>query len=503
MWMLLTALAAEPPTCPPADELVGAERWLRAASLDLRGVIPTLEEYQQISSPDELPDALIEEWLDSEEFIERAVRQHRTRLWNRFDNTIFIATRNRMSLVSNSYLAVRNRNTTYRGSNLTCGDFPATDSDGDGEWDLNADGQEGWILVHPYWEPDPNTQVAVCAFDGNDAEFSPTGNDCSTPAGASDPGCGCGPQLNYCVDNSVHTDIRDGFGAAMDHRIAEVLRSQRPYTDLFTEDRIYLNGPLAHFYRDLSQVPSGVRFNIPPFDLDLVPDLPYSEKDTWVAVPTHPAHAGIFTDPAFLVRFMTNRARTNRFYEDFLCQPLVAPANGIDLDAPNTLDLANRAGCSYCHALMEPTGVYWGRFTESGGGFLDPDTYPAFDSLCYQCSEDSSPCPTYCSQRYIVDPNSDELDPYVGQLQALQFRPDSEHDRIDQGPGALVQTHIATGRISQCLTEKTSSWLLGRELTDADDPIRDAFDAELLASGWSYRQLVKSIITSETYRRVR
>jgi hypothetical protein len=497
------ALASEPETCPPADELVDAERWLRAASLDIRGVIPSLEEYQQISSPDALPEDLIDAWLETDAFVETAVAEHRSRLWNRIGGTNLISNRNTLGN-SGGIRWIRARAGTYRGNgNLYCGDFPAEDADGDGEWDLNAEGQEGWVEIWPYWYTDQTEPMKICAFDAQDTLVSPNGIDCGTREASNDPECGCGPELQWCADGSVQNAIREAMGLAQDERVRRVIEEGRPYTDLFFEDVLYINGPLSHFYRFHTDVPAGLRFDIPPFDIANTPELAFADEDTWVGVPTHPAHAGMLTDPAFLVRFMTNRARVNRFYEDFLCQPLVAPENGIELDGDVTLDLANRSGCAYCHAIIEPSGAYWGRFMEGGGGFMDPDTYPAFDALCEACSTDGADCPDYCSRWYVTDPNSEELYPYIGLLNPLQFRPESEHGRIDEGPGGLVQAQIASGNISQCLTKKTANWLLGRDLTPGDADLVDAWDLELLASDWDYRTLVKQIVLSETYRRVR
>ena len=75
----------EPLTCPPDQEWLDGHRWLRAISLDLRGVVPEPEEYAQLVG-DEVPEALVDAWLDSDAFIERAVRTHRALLWNNVDD---------------------------------------------------------------------------------------------------------------------------------------------------------------------------------------------------------------------------------------------------------------------------------------------------------------------------------------------------------------------------------------------------------------------------------
>jgi hypothetical protein len=102
-----------------------------------------------------------------------------------------------------------------------------------------------------------------------------------------------------------------------------------------------------------------------------------------------------------------------------------------------------------------------------------------------------------------VDPRNDELDPFVGLMKPLQFREAWEYERLDQGPGALIANQIATGKVSSCLTEKTAQWLLGRAVDADDEAVLFDWETQLLATDWSYRELVKQIVLSPTYRRVR
>lgn len=505
MWWLLTAaMAQEPATCPPADALQPAERWLRAVSLDIRGVIPSPAEFQQVVSADALPEDLIDTWLASDAFVDRAIRHHHSLLWPGFDDTRFVVNAHRMA-VSGGIWRSTTRDRLYRGGpRRGCGDFEAT-FDEDGRPEVNADGEEGWVRVHPYWEADPTVTVKVCAFDAQDTPISRNGTRCDELGGQSDVQCGCGPDLAYCEPSEVLVDLREALTGSVDARIRDVLTSGAPYTDLLKADRMYVNGPLVHFFQNRSKLPAAVRIDLPPLDVDTLPALAPWEKDTWVAVPVHAGHSGILTDPAFLTRFMTNRSRVNQFYSSFLCQPFTAPAGGISgLDAEDpTLDLANRDGCRYCHAILEPAGAHWGRWTEGGAGWLDPAVFPGFDEDCALCSEQSLPCDNVCRRYYTVDPISTELDPFVGELKAYQFLQDADHHRVDAGPEELVDENIANGKLPSCVAEKTATWLLGREPTEDDEALLSTYTAELLSTDWSYPALVKSIVLSEAYRRSR
>ena len=47
----------------------------------------------------------------------------------------------------------------------------------------------------------------------------------------------------------------------------------------------------------------------------------------------------------------------------------------------------------------------------------------------------------------------------------------------------------------------TASWLLGRELTDDEEAWARDLTQDFLGSDFRYRELVRAIVTSETYRR--
>lgn len=502
MWFMLhAALALEPATCPPAEALLPSERWLRAASLDIRGVIPSEDEYLQISSANELPEALIDGWLETDEFAHRVARHHRSLLWPGFDSTRFVNNRFRVALSGGIYRS-RSRDNFYRGApNTGCGDFEATYTDGE----LNiVEGEEGWVWVHPYWEEDPSVMVKVCALDAQDLAVSTNGVECDTAVATNERACGCGPNLDYCIPPNVLVDLRQSLKDSVDERIESLINRDGAYTELLTEQQVFMNGPLVHFFKHQSNTPAGVRIDLPPVDLDTLPNIPYQQTE-FVQIPTHSGHSGLLTDTSFLVRFMTNRARVNQFYNSFLCQPFTAPPGGISgLDVENpTLDLANRDGCRYCHALLEPETAYWARWTEGGAGYLDPAVHPAFDADCEHCSVTSEPCDPVCTRYYTVNPISDELDAFVGSLSAMQFLPEDEYHRVDEGPNALVQRSIADGKLQTCVTQKAGEWLLGRPLTAEDEDAQQAWTSSFVGNAWDYKQLVKTIVLSESYRRAR
>ncbi|MCA9538875.1 MAG: hypothetical protein KC620_08300, partial [Myxococcales bacterium] len=427
----LAAASASAQTSPDPDEgsrcvsdkvELSPTRYLRALSLDLRGDVPTAEELAEVAQRGEVPQSLIDEWLDTDAFAEQVVRHHRGLLWNNIDNLRLLNVNATLSRTPEGLHWRRNPARFYRGANVPCADRPARLGP-DGEILTDRDGLEGYVEVAPYW--DPTTSLKVCAFDAQEAEFSPEGTDCRTNAGDNDTGCGCGPELRYCTFGNVDLAINRGMRDALDRLLFDLFRRDAPYTELFTTRKAFINGPLAYFWTYLTRRNRGLLFEPKAVDMATVPEMHYYQEGTWVEVTLPPEHAGILTRPAFLLRFQTNRARANRFYDAFLCQPFNPPDGGLpvaDEAAARDPDLQLRAGCKYCHSLLEPAAAHWGRWTEQGIGYLDPATFPPQRADCERCGLTGQGCSTECRQFYLVRSLSPQEDAFIGMLNAYKFR---------------------------------------------------------------------------------
>jgi hypothetical protein len=498
--------AESPPWCPPDTREIDDHRYLRALSLDLRGVIPTVEEYEVLDAEGGVPDWLIDEWLDSEEFIGRVVRKHRDLLWPNVTNQILLNASTNLTLFPEApALYRRQRAANYRGGTVPCLDEPvqydgfeiSTSEQPDGTW------REGWTEIAPYWAPD--TTVRVCAFDAQDVEISRYGTDCTTRAGFADTDCGCGPALNRCRLGASEIPIRDSFGRDIELRVAANIREDASYLDLFEGRTGYVNGPAVHFWRHQTGVRGGLRFDPAPFRVELLPDLQYTDFDTWVEVPLGEEHAGVLTAPGFLLRFQTNRSRANRFYNSFLCQPFQPPEGGLPTtgDGPAPLDLQVRDGCKYCHALLEPAAAYWGRWPQGGAAYLDPELYPAVREDCVTCATTSAVCPPECNDYYLTSTLSDASDAWLGWLDAYEFRRPEHESHIELGPQALVAQGVLDGRFTDCTVRTATRWLMGRPVTEREEAWIDDLDIAFVAGDYRYKDLVRSIVTSPVYRTVR
>ncbi|MBT9556552.1 MAG: DUF1585 domain-containing protein [Myxococcales bacterium] len=506
--------AAEVPNealvCPADPIELDPHRYARSLSLDLTGAGPTDVDYQ-LAEEGEL-DALIDGFLESEGFVSRMVRRHDALFWPNITNVNLSNARIGLGVTGGIYWS-RNRSALYRGDTIECLNEPATWRE-DGTLETQpyynaATGKtsqrEGYVEVVPYWLP-ATQSVKVCAFDAQTAATAPSGLTCNSREGLNDAGCGCGPELQWCQGGTANRQVAEAMAEDLHKRVAALIREDRPYLELFTSTRAYVNGPLVHFLRHRAEaLTANFRFDPLPIDVSTLPDLHFRDAATWVEIELPPHHAGILTSWAFLARFQTDRARANRFYNAFLCQPFQPPTTGIPIDPTAALepDLQKRAGCKYCHALLEPSASYWGRWAETSAGYLAPVTHPPFREDCWTCAKLGTACPAVCRSDYVVAAATPTEVPNLGKMTWYAFRRPEHELNIEKGPRLLAYQTIVDGRLPTCVARTTAEWLLGRKLEEGEKPWADQLATDFAADGYRIKSLVRAIVSHATYRRVR
>jgi len=498
------AQTGEDPVCREPDPERSATQRLRALSLDLRGVIPSEDDYARLASGASL-ESLVDEMLEGEAFAGRVVRSHRGLLLNNIESVALTNFRTALSRTRSSRLYWRpGASQTHRGARVPCLDEPARFGAEGQIMTTEVDGarREGWVEVSPYW--DPESSIKVCAFDAQTTEVSPRGNACSRSEGLRDPACGCGENLNRCRYGGNRI-INRSLAEDVDRRVAAVVSGDAPYSSLFTSRRAFVNGPIVHFYRHQVGLPAGVTLQPVPFDVARLPDLPFTAADTWVEVELPEHHAGVLTSSAFLLRFQTNRARAARFYDAFLCQPFTAPDGGLPVVDPDVLpepDLQKRDGCAYCHALLEPAASHWGRWTEQGAGFLNPEQYPSYREDCRECGLTRRGCSQTCRSFYVDRATQPAEEPYLGYLDVFMFLRDQHLPNVDLGPGHLVRSSIVDDRFPSCTARRLMEGLFGRALLPEESARLEALTRDFVASDFDYKALVKAVVLSDVYGRL-
>ena len=78
---------------PDTADLLDPYQLARAISLDVRGVVPEASEVEQIAASGSFEDAMLDAWLESEEFEAQVIEHHRSLFWNKAAFTI-LKTRN-------------------------------------------------------------------------------------------------------------------------------------------------------------------------------------------------------------------------------------------------------------------------------------------------------------------------------------------------------------------------------------------------------------------------
>ena len=516
--------------CAPTRE-VDPLRLLRQASLDLRGTIPTFDEYEAVrdaADPAAEAEQRIDDMLASEAWYGQVREYHRGLLWSSIDESILdniFQPGRRIRVTGQGLWRVPPAGRWFRGSNtVVCLDEEQTEFDADGRpVPMNtyedpvcdgpgADGtctQEGFVWVEPYWAP--GTEVKVCAFDAQTFALGENGVPCADYH-TNDTWCGCGENLELCGPDQDGADVpfRDALAEEPLRIFENVVRADLPYVEAFTTDLTWMNGTLTHYYRHLvgmlNQNQGGAAYDTAMGEL---PDLAYGEDDVWVPVDREGAHAGVLTTYGFLGRFASNRGRANRFFTAFYCDPFVPPEDGLppqeeDPD-PN---LRVRNGCDGCHAELEPAAAHWGRWRTGGTyGLLRPEllSFEAPDELCL-CGEgtDRPNCNLTCRSYYVTADNShpDEYELYGGLPLTTAWADPTELHNADVGPDLLVETPEQKRQIAQCMVRTMAEHLLAHELDEDDLPWVVEHTDALEADGYRFAGMVSRMVADDRYRSI-
>ncbi|APR84773.1 Hypothetical protein A7982_10122 [Minicystis rosea] len=486
---------------------VSIERLVRRLSIDLRGTVPDATEYDAVAGKDTLPDEVLQSYLDSDAFRIQMRRYHEDLLWTNPTATLgevgFALSTATVGTGTVYFVTATNKRKLFRGGDGThnCQDKPQStlgwDANGlpiaelmgtDTSGDFYA---EGWVDVHPYWEPDPKKTIRVCAFDAQQTETY------TLPAGDVDAGthtcddqfavgkaksCGCGPDLAYCMTTAA---VQGPVLAAMREQLLRLVDDStdgtRPYSDIVTTKRSWINGPLTHYFRYLAarQTLGRVQNIYQPSDGPL-PDLAFTAGDTWVEVEREEPHSGILTLPAYLLRFQTNRGRANRYriaFEGQYFQPPSTIDTGCNKEGE---DLTQRCVCRNCHSTLEPLAAHFGLFIEAGTTSLR-DFTRNYDS--YKACAKAGPLVSngWCDRYYAPVPDTVDPDIRPYKLKALRYA-DKDHPAIgpnfDAGPVDLVKQDLESGVFHQVATRHMFELLMKREPNL--DPTSADFEGELV-----------------------
>ena len=508
------ATAQSPDICAPVERL-DKYRYLRQLTLDLYGRVPTLDEYERLHEVDDVSDAMVDEMIGSAEFYAQLRGYHRNLLWSNLGDEDLVGqvVQEEGDETFRVWLN-RGKREDYRNRDVECLDMEHTNFDGEGralpmienytEGDC-AGGEgcrmDGWVEVSPYWAP--GTTIRVCAFDAQ-PHTDATPDDDGDPrtcdqVGTGDPLCGCGPNLRYCTareDDGNYDAVHDALLEEPARIFEQIISAGEPYMNAFSTRSTAMNGALAHYYRYLA--------NDDDSELRNAPDLSYDAD--WQMVQRESYHSGILTTLGYLRRFASHRARVNRLYTAFLCDPFEAPSGGLPAatdECSSDPDLSSRCGCATCHETIEPATTHWGRW-EEGDDFVYREDINTFNNNCANCEKGS--CSNFCQTFYItreLETTPGSVESELGKFKVLGWRSDEEAAALDVGPSALVSRPEYQQQLASCAVQSFAQHVLGRELS-ADEKTGWLVEktSSFAASGHGFLRMAKDVVTDERYRRI-
>lgn len=512
------------------------ERQLRRLSIDLRGTVPDVSEYEALDGKTELPDDLIDAYLDSDELRIQLRRYHEDLLWTNPSTALgdvgfSLSSQNFPGTGTVYFVPSQGKRKLYRGGDGThnCQDKPQSDLGYDASGlpltePAGTDGTgpyvaEGWVEVHPYWESDPNKKIKVCAFDAQLTETYPSvdpgGNpvdlSCDHNLAGGRKECGCGPEMRFCMlTSAVESTVLSSMREQLLRLVDDHTKGDRPYSDLLLTKRTWVNGPLVHYFKYLGQRQTFSRTqNLHTESDGKLPDVAFTETTKWVEVTREAPHSGILTLPAYLLRFQTNRGRANRYRIAFEGQYFPPPEAKDANCAPEGDDLTIRCVCRGCHVKLEPMAAFFGQLTEAGTTSLRDfeQVYPTAKSCQLGILPASK---AWCDRFYVARPDATDPDIQPYALKALRYA-DAEHPEIqpnfDAGPAKLAQADIDSGLFHEVAVRHMFEFLMKRSVNL--DPTSPDYEGDTLAALTdelrahdNLKLLIKALVKLPQYRRM-
>ena len=74
---------------------------------------------------------------------------------------------------------------------------------------------------------------------------------------------------------------------------------------------------------------------------------------------------------------------------------------------------------------------------------------------------------------------------------------------VEEGPSLLVKRVAQDERLPNCMAQRAVQWLWGRNMAEGEEDVLGEFALSFMMEGYSFKSLIKAIVTSDTYRRVR
>ena len=279
----------------------------------------------------------------------------------------------------------------------------------------------------------------------------------------------CGPDLSRCfVEYSNQDEAKNselGATESFDSKFAVIKSLSRqsaglatavafqnyPYTKILEPGITAVDGAIAHFYRQNHHFKID-ELNLPSALLTIIKNI--SLTDTrFRLINTGSAYetAGILTTFGFLRRYEKNRTRANQLYERLFCRKFTADLPRVFPQDPGNLRTA--AGCSGCHATLDPLADFFKVWGE-GGEF------------------------------------------YAGRGSAIDTTFNGKSGKYVSDLARIIQNDQA---FATCQVQNAWQWLMGRKFYHEEAELRAAFTNYFINTTFSFKELVYAIATHPAF----
>jgi len=264
------------------------------------------------------------------------------------------------------------------------------------------------------------------------------------------------------------SDIDARLAEAPLHLVADIVTTGRPYTEILTTDRTFVD-PVNAIVHGL------------PHD----PDGPEWQPAVWSdGRPT----AGLLSDTAVLQRYQSSlsnhhRARAAMVLSELMCSELLAQTVDVaQIGEPDQDIVRTDPACMSCHAALDPmASAFWGfdRY------ILAKNVTEAYQRGC----PEGAPC--YPLPFYRPD--------QLGGHEVVDMPPPAWKGVAVDGIEGLGQTLAADRDFAVCTARRFHGWHTGRAWWDVDDDVADELADVLVGADYDARELVVASVLHDDF----
>jgi hypothetical protein len=283
----------------------------------------------------------------------------------------------------------------------------------------------------------------------------------------------CGNNLSHCIvseeDTTLAMNAELGTTEAFDAKSSVVKSLSRqsagiaagivlgnyPYTKILEPGLTAVDGAVSYLYQQSHHFDLG-KLNVSNSVAEYSKQVPLNSR-RFTLIHTGPSYeqGGVISTFGWLRRFEKNRTRGNQLYERLLCRKFTSELPRVFPQDPGNLRTA--AGCSGCHATLDPLADFFNVWGEGG--------------------------------ELYTGAKSTTVSTFAGQTGS------SVADLAD-----IVRYDDA---FATCTVEHVWEWLMGRGFYDDEASLRAALSSYFFKVNYSFKELVYAVATHPAFRDTR